>query len=92
LFESTANPMRRGLVLGTGAAIAAAFVGPMAAMAKRVEYRGGCAAGAASPSVDSPYGPTARVNDRTTGLPLIEFRSASAMRATAGPATSCRTA
>ena len=73
MFESTANPMRRGLLLGTGAAIAAAFGGPMAAMAKRVEYRGDCAASNASPSVDSPYGPTAPVNDRTTGLPLIEL-------------------
>jgi len=73
LSESTANPMRRGLLLGTGAAIAAAFGGPMAAMAKRVEYRGDCAAGLASPSVESPYGPTAPVNDRTTGLPLIEL-------------------
>src|SRR6476661_6562696 len=55
--------MRRGLLLGTGAAIAAAFGGPMAAMAKRVEYRGDCAAGPASPSVESPYGPTAPVRN-----------------------------
>lgn len=67
------NPIRRGLLMGTGAAIAAAFGGPMAAMAKRVEYRGECAAGPASGIVDSPYGPTAPVNDRTTGLPLIEL-------------------
>jgi secreted PhoX family phosphatase len=71
---SDLNPLsRRGLLLGTGAAIAAAFGGPLSAMAKRVEYRGECAAGAASPIVDSPYGPTFPVNDLTTGLPLVEL-------------------
>jgi secreted PhoX family phosphatase len=59
--------------MGTGAAIAAAFGGPLAAMAKRIEYRGECSAAPASALVDSPYGPTAPVNDRTTGLPLIEL-------------------
>lgn len=64
---------RRHLLMGGGAAVAAAFGGPLTAMAKRPEYRGECSAAAASPMVDSPYGPTAPVNDRTTGLPLIEL-------------------
>lgn len=68
-FESS----RRNLLLGGGAAIAAAFGGPITAMAKRVEYREGCAAADASVQIDSPYGALAPVADQTTGLPLIEL-------------------
>lgn len=68
-FESS----RRSLLLGGGAAIAAAFGGPITAMAKRVEYREGCAAADASVQIDSPYGALAPVADQTTGLPLIEL-------------------
>jgi hypothetical protein len=66
---------RRHLLLGGGAAaIAAAFGGPLSAMAKTVAYRdGACRDAAASPIVDSPYGPTFPTNDRSTGLPLIEL-------------------
>ena len=69
------EPGRRSLLLGSGAAVAAAFGGPLTAMAKRVEYRDGaaCVAAPASSVVDSPYGPTAPVNDLTTGLPLVEL-------------------
>lgn len=65
---------RRGLLLG-GAAAAAAFGAPLAAMAKRVEYRADaqCSPADASSLIDSPYGPVAPVNDLTTGLPLIEL-------------------
>lgn len=65
---------RRHLLVG-GAAVAAAFGGPMTALAKRLEYRDGTACGSADASslVDSPYGPVAPVNDLTTGLPLIEL-------------------
>ncbi|MBC7942131.1 MAG: DUF839 domain-containing protein [Chitinophagaceae bacterium] len=64
---------RRGLLLGGSAAIAAAFGGPISAMAARVDKASGCAAGTASVLLDSPYGVTAPVNDLTTGLPLIEL-------------------
>jgi uncharacterized protein len=63
---------RRKLMIG-GAAVAAAFGGPLAAMAKRPEYRGECRPSDASPIVDSPYGPTFPTNDETTGLPLVEL-------------------
>lgn len=64
---------RRSLMIGGSAAIAAAFGGPITAMAKSAPYRGGCLPGSASPLVESPYGPTAPVKDATTGLPLIEL-------------------
>ena len=64
---------RRGLLKGSGAAIAAAFGGPIAAMAARVAEASPCAAATASVLLDSPYGPAAPVNDLTTGLPLIEL-------------------
>ena len=64
---------RRRLMIGGSAAVAAAFGGPLAAMAKRPEYRGECRPGEASPIVASPYGPTFPTNDETTGLPLIEL-------------------
>ena len=60
-------------MIGGSAAVAAAFGGPINAMAKSALYRGQCLPGVASPLVDSPYGPTAPVNDLTTGLPLIEL-------------------
>jgi hypothetical protein len=69
---------RRGLLMAGGAAVTAAFTGPVAAMAQRVEREtaakaGGCVAADASSLVASPYGPTAPVKDITTGLPLIEL-------------------
>jgi secreted PhoX family phosphatase len=65
---------RRGLLKGSGAAVAAAFAGPIAALATRVaEASQGCVAAAASVEVGSPYGPLSPVNDLTTGLPLIEL-------------------
>ncbi len=66
---------RRGLLMGSGAAIATAFSGPVAAYANRVNdaYLSGCAPANASAVVPSPYGPTAPVNDLATGLPLIEL-------------------
>lgn len=66
---------RRGLLRGGGAAIAAAFAGPMAALATRVAEASqpGCVAASASALIDSPYGATAPVNDLTTGLPLIQL-------------------
>lgn len=64
---------RRRLMISGGAAVAAAFGGPLSAMAKRPEFRGECRPGEASPSVASPYGPTFPTNDGTTGLPLIEL-------------------
>ena len=64
------NLFRRHLLMGSGAAVAAAFGGPLTAMAKRPQYRGECAAGRRlRRCVDSPYGPAAPTNDLTTGLP-----------------------
>lgn len=70
------DPTRRGLLKGSGAAITAAFAGPVAALATRVAGAaepGACQAATASAVVASPYGPTAPVNDLSTGLPLIEL-------------------
>ncbi len=64
------NPTRRGLLKGGGAAIAAAFAGPVAALASRAA-EASCVAADASVLVDSPYGPVAPVADLSTGLPLI---------------------
>lgn len=65
---------RRHLLKGSSAAaVAAAFGGPMAAMATRVAEASQCAAAGASSTVDSPYGVTSPVADQTTGLPLIEL-------------------
>ncbi|HSV70344.1 MAG TPA: alkaline phosphatase PhoX [Methylibium sp.] len=73
MTEKNFETSRRSLLLGGGAAVAAAFGGPITAMAQRVEYREGCAAADASALIDSPYGATAPVADQTTGLPLIEL-------------------
>lgn len=69
------NTARRGLLKGGSAAIAAAFGGPIAALATRVAEAAqpGCVAAGASALMDSPYGPAAPVNDLVTGLPLIEL-------------------
>jgi hypothetical protein len=40
-------------MIGGGTALAAAFGGPIAALAKTAEYRRDCRPGAASPSVDT---------------------------------------
>lgn len=64
---------RRSLLKGSGAAVAAAFGGPIAALATRHAEASQCQAASASVLIDSPYGPTAPVNDLTTGLPLIEL-------------------
>ncbi|NRF65901.1 DUF839 domain-containing protein [Aquincola sp. S2] len=66
------SPPRRQLLKGGSAAIAAAFGGPIAAMASRVA-EAACAGATASVLLDSPYGAPAPVNDLTTGLPLIEL-------------------
>ena len=72
--QSTApNASRRSLIKGGGAAIAAAFAGPVAALASRVAQDAQCAAATASVLIDSPYGVTAPVSDLSTGLPLIEL-------------------
>jgi secreted PhoX family phosphatase len=63
---------RRQLLKGGSAAIAAAFGGPIAAMASRVA-EAACAGATASVLLDSPYGAPAPVKDMTTGLPLIEL-------------------
>jgi secreted PhoX family phosphatase len=75
---SSQNPdfSRRRLLQGSGAAVAAAFGGPIAALATRVAEASvapSCQAAAASALIDSPYGPTAPVADLTTGLELIEL-------------------
>lgn len=67
---------RRNLLLGgSAAAITAAFSGPITAMANTIDqgYGDSCAPANASSLVASPYGPTAPVNDMTTGLPLVEL-------------------
>lgn len=72
-MSDTLDHSRRLALKGGSAAIAAAFAGPIAAMATRVAEASQCAAAGASSLLDSPYGPTAPVNDQTTGLPLIEL-------------------
>lgn len=72
-MSDTLDHSRRLALKGGSAAIAAAFTGPIAAMATRVAEASQCAAAGASSLLDSPYGPTAPVNDLTTGLPLIEL-------------------
>jgi len=67
------DPSRRSLIKGGGAAIAAAFAGPVAALATRVAEASQCVAATASVLIDSPYGVTSPVNDLTTGLPLIQL-------------------
>ncbi|MGH6645467.1 PhoX family protein [Aquabacterium sp.] len=66
---------RRTLLKGGSAAIAAAFGGPIAALATRVAEAStsSCMAGTSSVLLDSPYGPLSPVNDLTTGLPLIQL-------------------
>ncbi len=75
MTDTIDSPGRRSLLKGGGAAIAAAFAGPVAALATRTAEAStaGCVAATASVLVDSPYGLTAPVNDLTTGLPLIEL-------------------
>ncbi|MEC5398414.1 alkaline phosphatase PhoX [Uliginosibacterium sp. H1] len=63
---------RRGLLKGGSAAIAAAFAGPIAAMASRVAEAACQPAGASLQGI-SPYGEIRPVNDLTTGLPLISL-------------------
>jgi uncharacterized protein len=65
---------RRGLLKSGSAAIAAAFAGPIAAMASRAA-EAACVPAAASTLGISPYGALAPVNDLTTGLPLIQLPS-----------------
>lgn len=71
---SDTDLFRRGLLKGGGAAVAAAFAGPITAYAARVDRSlGSCAAAPASGLMDSPYGAVAPVNDLVTGLPIIEL-------------------
>ena len=73
----TPDEARRSLLRGGSAAVAAAFAGPVAALATQVAEASTststCAGATASVRIDSPYGPTAPVNDLTTGLPLIQL-------------------
>jgi hypothetical protein len=77
--DTVHDSSRRGLLKGGSAAVAAAFAGPVAALATRAAEAAklsateACIAGTASVLVDSPYGPTEPVNDQTTGLPLIQL-------------------
>lgn len=74
---------RRGLLMGAGAAVAAAFGGPITAYAARTNERAlalaganataACVPAAASANMPSPYGDVAPVADLTTGLPLIQL-------------------
>jgi len=66
---------RRQVLMGGGAAVAAAFSGPMAAYAATVDqnYAERCSPADASALTESPYGPVAPVNDLTTGLPLVQL-------------------
>lgn len=90
--EDDAALSRRGLLKGGGAAVAAAFAGPIAMLAGRVAEASTlaqqaastaqCAAAGASVLLDSPYGPTAPVADLTTGLPLIELPAGFAYKST----------
>jgi len=84
MSDTTLEPTRRGLLMGSGAAVAAAFGAPIAALAARSAEAsaargvrnvpgGQCAPADASLLINSPYGLTAPANDLTTGLPLIEL-------------------
>jgi secreted PhoX family phosphatase len=78
MSDTVFEPSRRTLLLSGGAAVTAAFTGPVAAMAARVErteaaLAAGCAPADASSLVASPYGPVAPVKDISTGLPLIQL-------------------
>jgi secreted PhoX family phosphatase len=65
------DPSRRGLLKGGGAAIAAAFAGPIAALSSRVANAAEC--GGASSLAASPYGETVPTPDLSTGLPLLQL-------------------
>ncbi len=67
------DPRRRGLLKGSGAAIAAAFGGPLAAMSARFANAEECIAGDASALVPSPYGEPVPTPDLSTGLPVLEL-------------------
>jgi secreted PhoX family phosphatase len=69
--DAASDVSRRGLLKGGGAAIAAAFAGPVAALSSRIAHAAEC--GGASSLVPSPYGETAPVADLTTGLPVLEL-------------------
>ncbi len=81
MSDTLHHPSRRGLLMGSGAAVAAAFGAPIAAMAARsaevsaqlAASGSQCSPANASLLVASPYGPTAPVNDLSTGLPLVEL-------------------
>jgi secreted PhoX family phosphatase len=64
---------RRSVLKGGSAAIAAAFAGPIAALAARNAEAAACVPASASTLGVSPYGALAPVNDLTTGLPLIQL-------------------
>lgn len=82
MSEPTPDTTRRGLLMGSGAAVAAAFGAPIAALAARSAEAaaavratpgGECSAADASLLIASPYGVTAPTNDLSTGLPLIQL-------------------
>lgn len=62
---------RRSLLKGSGAAVAAAFAGPIAALSGRVANAAEC--GGASSLALSPYGETVPTPDLVTGLPVLEL-------------------
>jgi uncharacterized protein len=79
-FDPTADNTERREVMkgGMGAAIVAAFAGPIAALATRDAEASlldgaDCVAGGTSNLVSSPYGACVPTNDLTTGLPLIQL-------------------
>jgi secreted PhoX family phosphatase len=76
MHDHPSDATRRQLLKGSGAAITAAFTGPLAALAARdaqAAQAAECLAATASTVVASPYGPVKPVNDLTTGLPLIQL-------------------
>lgn len=74
MHDDIASGSRRSLLKGGAAAVAAAFGGPIAALASRAAAASeACVPAGASVQVASPYGAIAPVNDLTTGLPLIQL-------------------
>src|SRR6218665_543742 len=61
------HPSRRSLLKSAGAAAALPFIGALTALHARE------ALAATTARIASPYGPIAPVNDRTTGLPLLQL-------------------
>jgi secreted PhoX family phosphatase len=69
--ESATALSRRRLLQGSGAGLAAAFVGTLGALHSRQAQA--AVGGKQTVSAPSPYGPIAPVNDLSTGLPLLQL-------------------